>query len=71
MLDQHTIQQRRWFSVDPDIIRDEDYPKQRRGNPDPLSDTVREQIENNLHKLPDPIVRMWLIYFFAAMRSFT
>jgi integrase/transcription elongation factor Elf1/Zn ribbon nucleic-acid-binding protein len=59
---------RGWFNIDQDIIRDEDYPKQRRGNPDPLSDTVREQIEQNLHLLPDPIARMWIICFFAAMR---
>ena len=57
-----------WFNIDQDIIRDEDYPKERRGNPDPLSDKVREQIEQNLHKLPDPIARMWMICFFAAMR---
>lgn len=59
---------RGWFTIDQDIIRDEDYPKRRRGNPDPLSDVVREQIEQNLHMLPDPIVRMWLVCFFAAMR---
>ncbi len=57
-----------WFALDQDIIRHEDYPKRRRGNPDPLSDKVREQIEQNLHKLPDPIARMWIICFFAAMR---
>jgi integrase len=61
-----TIQE--WFEIDQDIIRDDDYPKEKRGNPDPISDTVRKQIENNLHKLPDPIARMWLITFFAAMR---
>ena len=59
---------RDWFRVDQDIIRDEDYPKKKRSNPDPISDTVREQIENNLHRLPDPIARMWLIAFFTAMR---
>ena len=57
-----------WFDIDQDIIRDEDYPKIRKGNPDPLSDVVREQIEQNLHKLPDQIARMWIICFFAAMR---
>ncbi len=59
---------RGWFNIDPNVIRDDDYPKQHRGNPDPISDTVREQIEQNLHKLPDPIVRMWIICFFTAMR---
>ncbi|MGB3206870.1 MAG: site-specific integrase [Crinalium sp.] len=59
---------RGWFTLEEDIIRDEDYPKQHRGNPDPLSDIVREQIEQHLHKLPDPIARMWIICFFAAMR---
>lgn len=59
---------RGWFNIDPDIIHDDDYPKQYRGNPDPLSDRVREQIEQNLHQLPDPIARMWLICYFAAMR---
>lgn len=59
---------RSWFNIDPDIIRDEDYPTQRRGNPNPLSDKVCEQIEQNIHQLPDPIARMWLICYFAAMR---
>ena len=57
-----------WFEIDQDIIRDEDYPKAHRGNPDPLSDKVREQIEQNLHLLPDPIARMYLISYFSAMR---
>jgi integrase/transposase-like protein len=57
-----------WFSINQDIIRGSDYPKQYRGNPDPLSSTVREQIEQNLHLLPDPIARMWLIGYFSAMR---
>lgn len=57
-----------WFNIDQDIIRDSDYPKQHRGNPDPISETVREQIEQHLHLLPDPIARMWLIGYFSAMR---
>jgi integrase/transcription elongation factor Elf1 len=57
-----------WFNIDPDIIRDADYPKYHRGNPDPISNTVRKQIEENLHLLPDPIARMWLIGYFSAMR---
>jgi integrase/transcription elongation factor Elf1 len=57
-----------WFSVEQDIIRNADYPKYRQTTPDPLSDIVREQIEQNLHILPDPIARMWLICYFAAMR---
>ncbi len=58
----------KWFEVDQDIIKGEDYPKWVRKNPDPISDIVREQIENNLHKLPEPIARMWIIAFFTAMR---
>ena len=57
-----------WFDIDQDIIRDVDYSKQYRGNPDPMTDRVREQIEQNLHLLPDPIARMWLIGYFSAMR---
>lgn len=57
-----------WFNIDQDIIRDADYPKQYQYNPDPISDRVREQIEQNLHLLPDPIARMWLIGYFSAMR---
>jgi integrase/transcription elongation factor Elf1 len=57
-----------WFRVDPDIIRDSDYPKKNLSNPDPIPDAVREQIEENLHKLPDPIARMWIVAFFAAIR---
>ncbi|WP_009630530.1 tyrosine-type recombinase/integrase [Synechocystis sp. PCC 7509] len=59
---------RGWFNIDPDIIRAEDYPKQHIKNPDPLSDTVRKQIEQNLSKLPDPLARMWIICYFTAMR---
>jgi integrase/transcription elongation factor Elf1 len=58
----------KWFDIDQDIIRNDDYPKYKCGNPDPISDVVREQIEKNLHKLPDFIARMWLISFFTAMR---
>jgi integrase/transcription elongation factor Elf1 len=57
-----------WFYIDPDLIQDSDYPKQKLSNPDPIPDPVREQIEKNLHKLPDPIARMWIVCFFAAMR---
>jgi integrase len=57
-----------WFTADPDLIQDDDFPKKKKGNPDPISDVVREQIEQNLQKLPDPIARMWIICFFTAMR---
>ncbi|WP_245894275.1 tyrosine-type recombinase/integrase [Chamaesiphon polymorphus] len=57
-----------WFNINQDIIRDADYPKRHQGNPDPMSNSVRKQIEENLHLLPDPIARMWLICYFAAMR---
>ncbi|MCP6763260.1 MAG: site-specific integrase [Fischerella sp. CENA71] len=57
-----------WFFIEQDIIRNEDFPKQKRGNPNPLTDTITEQIENNLHILPEPIARMWIISFFTAMR---
>jgi transcription elongation factor Elf1/site-specific recombinase XerC len=57
-----------WFQVEQDIIRNEDLAKRRRGNPDPIPDSVRQQIEDNLHKLPDPIARMWITAFFTAMR---
>jgi integrase/transcription elongation factor Elf1 len=59
---------RNWFAFDQDIIRNADYPKHRRGNPEPISDRVRQQIEENLHLLPEPIARMWLIGYFSAMR---
>lgn len=59
---------RDWFNIDQDIIRDADYPKQHRGNPDPMSDKVREQIEQNLHLLPEPIARLWLIGYYSASR---
>ncbi|BDA70005.1 hypothetical protein CAL7716_080100 [Calothrix sp. PCC 7716] len=61
-----TIQ--KWFDINQDIIRYDDYPKSKPKNPDPMSDAVRSQIENNLHKLPDFIARMWIISFFTAMR---
>jgi integrase/transcription elongation factor Elf1 len=57
-----------WFNIDQDIIRDADYPKQYQGNPNPISNIVREKIEQNLHLLPDPITRMWSIGYFCAMR---
>lgn len=59
---------RGWFNIDPDIIRKEDYPKCRKSNPDPLSDTIQKQIEQNLHQIPEPIARMWFICYFTAMR---
>ncbi|WP_238361174.1 tyrosine-type recombinase/integrase [Iningainema tapete] len=58
-----------WFNIDQDLVRDDDYPKVKLRNPDPLIDIVREQIEKKLHLLPDPIARMWIIAFFTAMRS--
>ncbi len=58
----------KWFEVDQDIIRNDDYPKARLKNPDPLSEIVRQQIENKLYLLPDFIARMWIIGFFTAMR---
>lgn len=58
-----------WFVIkDQDLIRSSDFPRVRKGNPEPLSNKVREAIEKNLHKLPDPLARMWLIGFFTAMR---
>ena len=57
-----------WFAIDQDLVRDDDYPKARVGNPDPIPDSVREQIESNLYKLPEPIARMWIVAFFTAMR---
>lgn len=59
-----------WFQIDPDIILNSDYPKWTVNNPDPIPDIVREQIEKNLHKLPDSIARMWIVCFFAAMRPY-
>jgi integrase len=56
------------FEIDQDIIRDTDFPKRIIKEAEPLSDTVREQIEKNLHKLPEPIARMWIIASFTAMR---
>ena len=57
-----------WFNIDQDMIKDEDYPKIPVGNPDPIPDSVREKIENNLAQLPPPIARMWMVIFFTAMR---
>ena len=57
-----------WFDLDQDLIRPSDFPKKKAANPDPIPDNVREQIEQNLHQLPDPIARMWIISFFTAMR---
>jgi integrase len=59
---------REWFDIAQNVIRDSDYPKVHRSDPDPISNIVREQIEQNLHLLPDPIARMWLIGYFSAMR---
>ena len=57
-----------WFKVPEHLIRDEDYPKWKRGKPKDIPSKVLEQIENNLHQLPDPIARMWMVGFFCAMR---
>ena len=57
-----------WLAVEPDLIREGDFPRRIKGNPDPLSEKVLRKIEEKLPKLPDPIVRMWFIAFFTAMR---
>ena len=58
----------KWFKIDPDILTFDDIPKRKASNPDPMSDRVREQIEQNLPKLPEPIQRMWVIAFYTGMR---
>ena len=55
-----------WFAIDQDLVRDDDYPKAKVSNPDPIPDSVREQIESNLYKLPEPIARMWIVAFFYS-----
>ena len=57
-----------WFNVSEHLIRQEDYPKRQRGTPKDIPTKVLEQIEDKLHKLPDPIARMWMVGFFCAMR---
>ncbi len=57
-----------WFTVSEHLIVSEDYPKYPRGTPNDIPSVVLEQIENNLHKLPDPIARMWIVGYFCAMR---
>lgn len=57
-----------WFNVSEHLIRTEDYPKAKRGTPHDIPTIVLNQIEENLHKLPDSIARMWLVGFFCAMR---
>jgi site-specific recombinase XerC len=57
-----------WFSVSENLILPEDYPKYQRGTSNDIPSVVIEQIENNLHKLPDPIARMWIVGYFCAMR---
>jgi integrase len=57
-----------WFNVSEHLIRTEDYPKAKRGTPHDIPTVVLSQIEENLHKLPDTIARMWLVGFFCAMR---
>lgn len=59
---------KKWFNIERDLIRKEDYPKQRKKNPDPLSDVVFNEIVSNLNKLPKPIARMWIVSFFCALR---
>ncbi len=57
-----------WFKVSEQLIRDEDYPKWKKGKPKDIPSKVLEQIENNLHQIPDSIARMWMLGFFCAMR---
>ena len=44
-----------WFKISEHLIRDEDYPKPKKGKPKDIPNKVLEQIENNLHQLPDSI----------------
>lgn len=57
-----------WFKLPEHLIRKEDYPKFTRGTPNDIPKLVLDQIESNLHKLPDPIARMWIVGFFCGMR---
>ncbi len=57
-----------FFALEQDLVRKSDLPKQIINNPDCISDYVREQIEQKLHLIPEPIARMWFVAFFSAMR---
>ena len=58
----------KWFEIDPNLLTQDDIPKKKHSNPDPMPNSIREQIEQNLHKLPEPIQRMWVIAFYTGMR---
>ena len=57
-----------WFKLPEHLIRSEDYPKFSKGTPNDIPKIVLDQIEGNLHKLPDSIARMWIVCFFCGMR---
>lgn len=65
-----TCNMRGWSKIEIELIRDSDIPKQKIKEPDPISDFVREQIENKLFMLPEPMYRMWVIAFFCALRPY-
>lgn len=58
----------KWFKVDEYIIDSDDYPKPSEEKSNDIPWGVLKQIEDNLHLLPDPIARMFLIWRFSAMR---
>lgn len=57
-----------WFTVSGNIIIEDDYPESKKGKPKDIPKIVLEQIEKNLHKIPEPFARMWIIGFFCGMR---
>lgn len=57
-----------WFTISGNIIISDDYPENKRGKPRDIPKIVLEQIEKNLHKIPEPFARMWIVGFFGGMR---
>ena len=57
-----------WIKVPLHLIRNEDYPAYKNGEPHEIPGIVLEKINANLDKLKKPIARMWMLGLFAGMR---
>lgn len=57
-----------WFKIEPHLIRKEDYPKRDKTLPRYIPEEVIVQLNQNLHKLPEPIMRMVLVLQETGLR---
>ena len=58
----------KWLNLPLHLVRKDDHPKHKRGEPNDIPRVVFDQINENLHKLPEQIACMWMLAYFSGMR---